>query len=87
MPQHNNYLPGKSPINSNINPQELLDGVHSGKYPIISKGSRGNVIVDFGKPIGVDNRTGLPTNLGAVHSGKNGAHIVPHNPTLIRMVK
>lgn len=45
--------------------------------------SRGQPIVDFGKPIGVDAATGISTQYGTIHSGENGAHIVPANPTTI----
>lgn len=38
---------------------------------------RGNPIVDFGRVVGVDGRTGLPVTRGQVHYGENGAHIVP----------
>ena len=76
-----------SALSKNINPQELLDGIHTGKYPVISRGARGDVVVDFGKPIGIDNASGAITNFGTIHSGKNGAHIVPANPKLIKKVK
>lgn len=84
---HNNHTDGKSALSKNINPQELLDGIHTGKYPVISRGARGDVVVDFGKPIGIDNASGAITNFGTIHSGKNGAHIVPANPKLIKKVK
>lgn len=81
---HNNYIDGKSYFNEDINPQELLDGVHSGSYPIVSAGARGNPVVDFGKSIGVDARSNLSTRFGQIHYGKSGAHIVPHNPNLVK---
>lgn len=84
---HRNYIEGKSTLNQNINPQELLNGIHSGKYPVISKGARGNPVVDFGHPIGSDGKSGLSTNFGTVHSGKNGVHIVPANPKNIKKVQ
>jgi len=31
--------------------------------------------------------SGLPTQYGTIHSGKNGAHIVPTNPTIVGGVK
>ncbi len=84
---HNNYTPGKSTLNRNINPQELLDGIHSGIYPVISKGVRGNIVVDFGKVIGIDGKSGLSTNFGTIHSSKHGVHIVPASPQTIKKVK
>jgi filamentous hemagglutinin len=80
---NNNFIPGRSSINSDIDPQKLLDGVHNGSYPVVGTGSRGQPVVDFGRPIGVDGTTGLSTNFGTIHSGKSGAHIVPTNPTTI----
>ena len=74
---HNNYIEGRSYLIEGIGPGELLDGVHSGKYPIVGNGSRGNPIVEFGRPIGVDGRTGEVVTRGQIHYGKNGAHIVP----------
>ncbi|WP_304672028.1 polymorphic toxin MafB class 1, partial [Neisseria polysaccharea] len=84
---HRNYIEGKSTLNQNINPQELLNGIHSGAYPVISKGARGNPVVDFGYPIGSDGKSGLSTNFGTIHSGKNGVHIVPANPKTIKKVQ
>ncbi|MGF6148256.1 Protein of uncharacterised function (DUF1020) [Kingella potus] len=84
---HNNYLPGRSVLDSNVDPQELLNGIHSGNYPVISKTSRGMPVVDFGKTIGVDASSGLSTNFGAVHTGNKGVHIVPHNPNTIEKIK
>ncbi|WP_343203080.1 polymorphic toxin type 50 domain-containing protein [Stenotrophomonas maltophilia] len=55
---------------------ELLTGVHSGKYPVVGNGSRGNPIVEFGRPIGVDGKTGKTVTRGQIQYGKNGAHIV-----------
>lgn len=81
---HNNYIKGKSTINQNINPQELLNGIHEGRYPVISRGARGNPVVDFRKNIGTDAITELNTNFGTVHSGKKGVHIVPTNPNTIK---
>lgn len=83
---HNNYTPGKSTLNRNINPQELLDGIHLGVYPVVSKNNRNTIVVDFGKPIGIDGVSGLSTNFGTIHSGKKGVHIVPYNPSLIRKI-
>ncbi|WP_238409181.1 polymorphic toxin type 50 domain-containing protein, partial [Photorhabdus laumondii] len=61
-----------------VDPQKLLNGVHSGEYPIIRMTPRNQPIVNFGKPIG--KYEGQPTNYGIIHYGKNGAHIVPANP-------
>lgn len=81
IPNHNNFIPGRSTINSEVNPQALLDGARSGQYPVVGTGSRGQPIVNFGKPIGVDAASGLPTQFGTIHSSKTGSHIVPTNPT------
>ncbi len=78
IPGHNNYVPGRSPFAEGINPQTLLDGVHSGKYPIIRVTPRNQPVVDFGTNIGT--YEGKPTQYGIIHFGKNGAHIVPANP-------
>ena len=82
---HNNFDPSRSVLTEN--PQELLDGIHSGRYPVVREIVRGNSIsrfVDFGKPIGSfkrqDGSTVGPTRYGQVVHGKNGAHIVPANP-------
>jgi hypothetical protein len=79
IPGHNNYIPGRSPLTAGIDPQELLNGVHSGQYPIIRMTREGRAIVNFGKPIGT--YEGTPTQYGIIHSGSKGAHIVPANPT------
>jgi hypothetical protein len=81
VPGHNNFLTGRSAIENGIDPQALLDGAHSGKYSVVGAGSRGQPVVDFGVPIGVDAASGLPTRFGTIHSSKTGAHIVPTNPT------
>jgi hypothetical protein len=83
-PSHSNFIPGRSTLNPEIDAQELLNGFHSGQYKPVSTGARGNPVVDFGRPIGTDANTGLPTQFGTIHSGKNGAHIVPANPTIIK---
>jgi hypothetical protein len=80
---HSNFMSGRSTLDPGINPQQLLDGIHSGQHNIIGYNARNMPIVNFGKQIGVDAVSGLPTQYGVVHYGKNGAHIVPHNPTLI----
>jgi hypothetical protein len=78
IPGHNNFTPGRSPLADGVNPQQLLDGVHSGGYPIIRMTPRGQPVVDFGKAIGQFDGKG--TQFGIIHYGKNGAHIVPANP-------
>jgi RHS repeat-associated protein len=78
VPGDNNYIPGRSPLADGINPQQLLNGVHSGQYPIIRLTPKNEPIVDFGKTIGYYN--GTPTQYGIIHSSKYGAHIVPANP-------
>ena len=81
---HNNFDPKRSPLKAD--PQELLNGVHSGKYPIIrmTTGQPPKPIVNFKKPIGnyVDIK-GLdhgPTNFGQISTKRLGAHIIPANP-------
>jgi len=74
---HNNFIEGRSYFNEGIDPNDLLQGVHNGKFPIVGTGSRGNPIVDFGSPIGVDGRTGQIVQRAQIHYGKNGAHLVP----------
>jgi hypothetical protein len=83
-PGHNNFntTEGKSIINSNVNPQSLLNGYHNGTYPVVGTSPRGNPVVNFGNLIGVDYKTGLSTPYGTIHSGKGGAHIVPAPPTI-----
>jgi hypothetical protein len=83
IPGHNNQIPGRSTLNPGVDAQKLLDGVHSGTYKIVSQSARGQPVVDFGRVIGMDAASGLPTRYGTVHSGKGGAHIVPANPKLI----
>jgi hypothetical protein len=75
---HNNFVPGRSPLIEGIDPQKLLDGIHLGQYPIVRVTPRSQPIVDFGFPIGL--YEGNPTRYGIIHSGRNGAHIVPANP-------
>jgi len=75
---HNNYLPGRSTLLKHIDSQKLLDSVHDGSNIIVDLGSRGNPIVDFGKPIGIDAKTRILTQYGQLHTGKKGVHIVPH---------
>lgn len=78
VPGSHNFDPTRSPLNNGVDPKQLLDGIHSRKYPITRINPKGNPIVNFGKPIGSYN--GNPTTFGTVHYGKNGAPIVPANP-------
>jgi filamentous hemagglutinin len=80
---HNNFEDGRSYLYGDVDPQELLDGAHSGEYSVVSSGTRGQPVVDFGREIGVDAATGLPTQYGTIHSGNSGAHIVPTNPNTV----
>ena len=79
IPGHSNYDPSKGRSILTANAGELLDGVHSGKYPIVRMAGD-KPVVDFGKSIGNYGVNGPSTKYGIVHSGKNGAHIVPANP-------
>jgi len=72
QPGHNNYDDTKSPINEDVDPQELLDGAHSGEHEVVGTANRGDPVVDFGEPIGVDVNTGEATQYGTIHSGDNG---------------
>jgi len=71
-------LEGRSPLTANA--QALLDGVHSGEFPIIRLNPRGQPVVNFGKEVGIHAESGLPTQFGTILYGKKGAHIVPANP-------
>ncbi|WP_413815376.1 polymorphic toxin type 50 domain-containing protein [Achromobacter sp.] len=55
---HNSFQEGCSCFNKGVDPAELLGEVYSGKYSIVGAGARGNPAVDFGRPRGVDGRTG-----------------------------
>ena len=79
----NNFLPKRSHFNEGGDPQQLLNAAHAGEFPVVGYGPRGQPIVDFGKNIGIDGTSGLPTRYGRIHSGKNGVHIVPENPTTV----
>jgi hypothetical protein len=80
IPGTNNYDPTKGRSILTADPVELLNGVHSGKYPVVRMAGD-KPIVDFGKPIGTYGGNGPQTQFGTIHSGKNGVHIVPANPT------
>jgi hypothetical protein len=65
------------------NPSNLLQGLHDGAFKILRQPRPGQVVVDFGKPIGEYWRKGVrmnETQFGSVLFGKKGAHIVPANP-------
>lgn len=65
------------------NPLELLRGLHEGAFTILRQPKPGQVVVDFGRPIGEYWAGGVrvgETNFGSVAYGKNGAHIIPANP-------
>lgn len=74
---HNDFMEGRSYLNDGVDPAELLAGVHNGRYPLVGSGMRGNPIAEFGRPIGIDGRSGAAVTRGQIHYGKRGAHIVP----------
>ncbi len=81
MPNAHNFDPMRSSLNPDINPKSLLDAFHNGTHPTIGKSLRGGFpVVDFGKPIGTSMPANVQTNFGTMHTGKNGAHIVPADP-------
>ncbi|MFP1787672.1 polymorphic toxin type 50 domain-containing protein, partial [Lonsdalea quercina] len=84
IPGHNNYVDGKSVIDAK--PQELLDNYHAGNVNTSRVINDNKVKVDFGDVIGTHkdmNGTSTSTSWGIIHSGKNGAHIVPALPDTI----
>jgi RHS repeat-associated protein len=65
-------------------PADLLKGLHNGESTILRQPKPGQVVVDFGKPIGEYWSNGTKvgeTRFGSIMYGKKGAHIVPANPT------
>lgn len=72
---HSNFAPIRSPLAKGIDPQELLDGVKRGDYPIVRHNRRQLPVADFGRVIG--QYKGKAVSLGAIHYGKKGAYIVP----------
>lgn len=65
------------------NPTELLQRLHDGAFMILRHPKPGQVVVDFGKPIGEYWSNGVKvgeTQFGSISFGKNGAHIIPANP-------
>lgn len=80
VPGHRNYNPNNDRSVLHESAEQLLSGVHSGQYKILRMaGSK--PIVDFGRPIGKYGKNGPTTQYGIIHYGKNGAHIVPANPS------
>jgi len=84
-PAQSRHVPGphlgrRSPVTSDA--QKLLDGIHSGEYPIFRLNPKGYPVVDFGEEVGTHvGRSGdFPTEYGTVHYGGDGAHIVPAAP-------
>ncbi|UXM94389.1 polymorphic toxin type 50 domain-containing protein [Bartonella sp. HY329] len=49
VPRYNSYTSFRSTIAPNVKPQELVDGIKSGKYIIMGMITGGMPIVDFGK--------------------------------------
>ena len=65
------------------NPSDLLKGLHDGEFTILRQPKPGQVVVDFGAPIGEYWSQGVKvgeTQFGSVMYGKKGVHIVPANP-------
>lgn len=65
------------------NPTGLLQRLHDGAFTILRHPKPGQVVVDFGKPIGEYWSNGVKvgeTQFGSISFGKNGAHIIPANP-------
>jgi RHS repeat-associated protein len=65
------------------NPTQLLEGLHNDLFTILRQPKPGQVVVDFGMPIGEYWSNGVrvgETNFGSVLFGKKGAHIIPANP-------
>lgn len=81
IPGHNNYIAGKSILTADA--QKLLDNYHAGNVSSSRVISDTKVKVDFGEVIGsTKGADGIMTETtsGIIHSGKNGAHIVPGLP-------
>ena len=87
QPGHKNYLPGRSPLMDDFDPQKGLDdkgltGDPANNAPFGEPGYRERV--DFGRPIGYIwdkiNQMWWITTKGIIHYSKKGAHIVPANP-------
>jgi hypothetical protein len=86
IPDHNNFIPGKSEF-THPAPQQLVDNFAGTGQPAnnVPRGQPGfKERVDFGQIIGnyVDPATGekLPTTKGIIHYSKSGVHIVPARP-------
>lgn len=84
-PRQNLHIPpvtdGRSVLTAS--PSDLLQGLHDGAFTILRQPKPGQVVVDFGKPIGEFWSNGArvgETQFGSVAFGKKGAHIIPANP-------
>lgn len=85
FPGHNSYTPGRSTMTAN--PEKLAQragtGQQVGNTPVGLPGSKERV--NFGETIGnhIDPSGAVtPTNVGIIHYGKNGIHVVPARPEL-----
>ncbi|SEQ92836.1 RHS repeat-associated core domain-containing protein, partial [Treponema bryantii] len=78
---HNNYIPGKSVIYGNLDDAQELLTKYAGTGQKLNEHKER---VNFGKIIGVyvnpETGVNLETSWGIIHTGKNGAHIVPAIP-------
>jgi len=76
---------GNTPSILTADAQNLLDKIHSGSVIDVQKAGQ-KLRVNFGETIGkyVDQKTGkaIETNVGLISNGKDGAHIVPGNPSV-----
>lgn len=73
---HNNYKLNKVRSILDVDPREILLGIHSGKYKII-RNAGGKPIVDFGKPIErFGEEKGPVASFGIIHNGKLGSGLI-----------
>ncbi|WP_219811878.1 hemagglutinin repeat-containing protein [Parasaccharibacter apium] len=81
---HNDYIPGRSIMSSDVDPVELLEGALSRKYDFLGMGPRDSIYkFDFNKKIGEYTQGEgkfYDTTIGSIHVSKKGAHIVPAAP-------
>ncbi|MCL1497031.1 hypothetical protein CO583_05855 [Parasaccharibacter sp. TMW2.1882] len=81
---HNDYIPGRSIMSSDVDPVELLEGALSRKYDFLGMGPRDSIYkFDFNKKIGEYTQGEgkfSDTTIGSIHVSKKGAHIVPAAP-------
>jgi RHS repeat-associated protein len=83
IPGHNNYIEGRSILSADA--QTLLDNFHAGNINSSRVINDNKVKVNFGQTIGIHKSTdgiATPTSWGIIHSGKQGAHIVPALPDI-----